>query len=641
MAAAAVASQMGGNERRRSRTHSITSQMSQGETMHDLVLQATAGQQPSPPCCVAGVLDPRSAFQQRWDWLILLLLIYTATVTPFDVAFLGSGVDGLFFVNRFVDLVFLADLVMQFNLGYLLKPELRTGEVKLGTDRAKFTSEYLRGYFFIDLISIFPFDVIGMILDDPNVSKLRVLRVLRLFRLFKLTKLLRSKDWVATVQLKYGFKYSIITLTQFMLAIFLVAHWLACLWYLVTKLEPEDTVTWVTVYFCNGVVTGCSISTSSLYCASLYYSTMTLTTIGYGDLTPQTSAETWVSVMTQLVGASMYAFSVGIASGIVASMNKEKVVFQETMDEMTDFMEKQELSDNLCIRMREYCGHLCRADIKQKYAGLLQAMSPALRMEVAMCAHGELLRSVSWLAPQGESFLTQVVLLLETLVQSPGEMVVPAMAPAAHLYFVANGVVVVASNESECHSDGYHWGEQVMMETGHHINAVRTLTFCTLYTVSRTALLSALEDFPIARKAIRRDVMKRAFRRDAVRVLGRVSNLEKTRSCSLSTQQTQLTEAENALRKALEASVSLQQSLAKRIPQFQRFQSHLINKKEHRACIAEMEANQHILATASPNSVSRAQVELWESRHLLANTSKLFMAGRATACPSISNIIQH
>ena len=39
----------------------------------------------------------------------------------------------------------------------------------------------------------------------------------------------------------------------------------------------------------------------------------------------------WFSVLIQLCGASLYAYIVGVASGIVASMNKEKMHFQETL----------------------------------------------------------------------------------------------------------------------------------------------------------------------------------------------------------------------------------------------------------------------------------------------------------------------
>jgi hypothetical protein len=53
-----------------------------------------------------------------WDQNIFLLLLYTATVTPYEVSFLPStnarNFDALFYVNRYVDLAFIIDICFNF-----------------------------------------------------------------------------------------------------------------------------------------------------------------------------------------------------------------------------------------------------------------------------------------------------------------------------------------------------------------------------------------------------------------------------------------------------------------------------------------------------------------------------------------------
>jgi hypothetical protein len=46
-------------------------------------------------------------FFKRWDVAMVLALMFTATVTPFEVAFLSTDFNTMFLVNRFVDLIFL------------------------------------------------------------------------------------------------------------------------------------------------------------------------------------------------------------------------------------------------------------------------------------------------------------------------------------------------------------------------------------------------------------------------------------------------------------------------------------------------------------------------------------------------------
>eukprot|EP00965_Chrysotila_dentata_P222733 6193142-Pleurochrysis_carterae.AAC.2 len=66
------------------------------------------------------VIDPRSSSRiGYWDAITGMALVFTALVTPYEVAFLSaasSPLDPLFIINRVVDLIFLADMVVQFLL---------------------------------------------------------------------------------------------------------------------------------------------------------------------------------------------------------------------------------------------------------------------------------------------------------------------------------------------------------------------------------------------------------------------------------------------------------------------------------------------------------------------------------------------
>ena len=71
----------------------------------------------------------------RWDLVTLSALIFTAFVTPYEVALLpGSKIedpdtwDELFWVNMFVNLIFLKDMLMQFFLAYRIQGG--TGQVR-------------------------------------------------------------------------------------------------------------------------------------------------------------------------------------------------------------------------------------------------------------------------------------------------------------------------------------------------------------------------------------------------------------------------------------------------------------------------------------------------------------------------------
>ena len=60
-----------------------------------------------------GFVSPTSEFQEYWDIVMLMMMIYVVFVTPFEVCFVESVITSrpLFWFNRFVDLFFLCDMV--------------------------------------------------------------------------------------------------------------------------------------------------------------------------------------------------------------------------------------------------------------------------------------------------------------------------------------------------------------------------------------------------------------------------------------------------------------------------------------------------------------------------------------------------
>ena len=121
-----------------------------------------------------GVLDPDSAVVQRWDGLTFTLLIYTAIITPFEVGYLDVKTkDFLFWLNRFVDLVFFLDIFVQFRLAY--RDETK-GSMLIKSQR-KIARRYATTWFPIDLVSVIPFDVLNLLVAGSALSKLKIIRL--------------------------------------------------------------------------------------------------------------------------------------------------------------------------------------------------------------------------------------------------------------------------------------------------------------------------------------------------------------------------------------------------------------------------------------------------------------------------------
>ena len=145
------------------------------------------------------IIDPqRSKWTSHWDMIMLTALLFTAVVTPVEVAFLEEGMymSPLWWINRFIDMCFLVDMVITFNMAY--QEHIDRGGHWVFNRRA-ITRNYLLGWFMIDLFSVAPFFLItldyaspwGPPEDAPVAERTQYSSATRATVLFRIVKLLR------------------------------------------------------------------------------------------------------------------------------------------------------------------------------------------------------------------------------------------------------------------------------------------------------------------------------------------------------------------------------------------------------------------------------------------------------------------
>ena len=125
-----------------------------------------------PPIPVSGI-HPDERWHTLWDLVMVALLCFVAVATPVEVAFYssaggnaapagwdqaGGGLSGgglplwYWVWNRVIDLLFVADLVMNFFLGF--EDEVEGTVVR---DVRVIAPRYARTWFAVDFVSVLPF----------------------------------------------------------------------------------------------------------------------------------------------------------------------------------------------------------------------------------------------------------------------------------------------------------------------------------------------------------------------------------------------------------------------------------------------------------------------------------------------------
>ena len=106
-----------------------------------------------------------SLFKTIWDWIILVLTLYTAVVAPFVVSFQYTSNDLVIF-NIFVDMFFIVDVMLNFKTTYSGKE----GEIVF--DSKMICMNYLRSWFAVDFVAALPYGILNLAYGDVNVCKL-------------------------------------------------------------------------------------------------------------------------------------------------------------------------------------------------------------------------------------------------------------------------------------------------------------------------------------------------------------------------------------------------------------------------------------------------------------------------------------
>ena len=491
----------------------------------------------------------------RWDLTMVAALAFTAIVTPVEVAFVDGGqyITSLWAINRFVDLCFVLDIFLTFNLGF--QETVDKGGQWIFNKRT-IAINYMKSWFVIDILSVLPFWTITLDYSDPlglkalNYSQVALigetsglqtstisrgavlLRVVKLLRMLKLARVLKASRVMSRVLLdvvtnKWEWTFAIIKMIKLFVFLALYAHWQACVWGLVSSyMQDAGYPNWIAAFYVQHIEThgGAPPDPLDTYVAALYWSVMTLTSIGYGEMTPVNTAERVLCSIYMMASGIMWTWAIGSVAAIATTLDPNSVNYQNTMDSLNYFMRERELPRAMRMTLRDFFANAKRVHQLNDDSDLLDKMSPLLQGTVALAANQKWLNTVWYfrdigLVSNGSDF---IALLAKCLVIR--SFVGHERLPVGQLYIVRRGLLVKMWRFL---GSGKVWGEDMIldnMDLMDHSQAV-ALTYAETYTLRRADLEDCMSDFPEVahrvRRASRKILMQRALLNYLVKASGK------------------------------------------------------------------------------------------------------------------------
>ncbi|XP_078403644.1 cyclic nucleotide-gated channel rod photoreceptor subunit alpha-like [Cetorhinus maximus] len=452
------------------------------------------------------ILDPAGNIYYNWLLIITMPVMYNWTMLVARASFqeLQSDYLSTWFILDYVsDFIYILDMYLRTKTGYL-EQGLLVSDVKKLRERYLSTVQFK-----LDAFSLIPTDLLYFLLgmEYPEIRLNRLTRVGRMFEFFSRTE----------TRTNYP---NIFRISNLVMYIVIIIHWNACVYFSISKAIGFGTDTWV--YPDVNIPEFSRLARKYVY--SLYWSTLTLTTIGETP-PPVLDSEYFFVVADFLVGVLIFATIVGNVGSMISNMNAARAEFQSRIDAIKQYMHFRKVSKDLEKRVIKWFDYLWTNKKAVDEREVLRYLPDKLRAEIAINVHLDTLKKVRIFADCEAGLLVELVLKLRPQVYSPGDYICRKGDIGREMYIIKEGKLAVVADDGITQfvvlSDGSYFGEISILnikgsKAGNRRTAnIKSIGYSDLFCLSKDDLMEALTEYPDA-KAMLEEKGKQILMKDGL-----------------------------------------------------------------------------------------------------------------------------
>ena len=405
--------------------------------------------------------------------MIALITSALAIVVPFHLVFKIYPAELFLYVNILVTTVFTLDIFYNIYKSMYLNAD------EYVLEEFQSLSQYLKRWLLIDLIAALPLSY----LFDIHLAELGTL--------IKMLKTAQFMNHVKHREIKY---WSELTLFFFAYWISHIAHWISCGWLLIRGIDTN-------------------LDVMSNYIKAIYWTTTTLTTVGYGDIIPSGNAQMIYASFTQLTGIGVYGYLIGNVASILSSADPAKAQYLNNIEKLSALVRNRNLPKDLQRRLRDFYAYIWQKQWTYEEEEFLAQLPRNLRIEVNMHLKREIVEKIPLFKGLSLDFVQEIAMNLKSLIVAKGDYVFKAGDKADALYLIVQGEIWVLNKEEDKIlaklTDGNFFGEVALYRNDRRNATILAKSFCDLYILDKEIFDRILQHYPEIAQQIAEKVAER------------------------------------------------------------------------------------------------------------------------------------